>query len=271
MSVAQPISDELVANQVRFDINANSEPAARSAWATAGRSSEIKIDARYKVLNSTAPGDSRAFYASLIIGLLAVTCGAVWFILHGSAPRSVLASAGAPSENRHPDINAVSPSLKQSSNAPSDRNAASPSLVQSSNLPSDRIADTQNGDRLQYHDTINHEAAGDAIAEVLKASSSSTLSLSSSKHSTAIQRPRVTAEGLRTPTKRTATPETRPTTIPGWMLREVTNGTAVLEGPNGIWRVTVGQTVSGVGRVDSIVRWGNRWIVTTSKGLISTP
>jgi hypothetical protein len=66
-------------------------------------------------------------------------------------------------------------------------------------------------------------------------------------------------------------PETRPTTIPGWMLREVVNGTAVLQGPNGVWRVTRGDTVPGVGRVDSIVRWGNRWIVATSKGLISTP
>jgi hypothetical protein len=66
-------------------------------------------------------------------------------------------------------------------------------------------------------------------------------------------------------------PETRPTTIPGWMLREVVNGTAVLQGPNGILRVTRGDTVPGVGRVDSIVRWGNRWIVATSTGLISTP
>ena len=31
-----------------------------------------------------------------------------------------------------------------------------------------------------------------------------------------------------------------------------------------------GDTVPGVGRVDSIVRWGNRWIVATSRGLIST-
>jgi hypothetical protein len=66
-------------------------------------------------------------------------------------------------------------------------------------------------------------------------------------------------------------PETRPTTIPGWMLREVVNGTAVLQGPNGVWRVARGDTVPGVGRVDSIVRWGNRWIVATSMGLISTP
>ena len=33
------------------------------------------------------------------------------------------------------------------------------------------------------------------------------------------------------------------------MLREVTNGTAVLEGPNGIWTVKRGDMVPGVGRV----------------------
>jgi len=66
-------------------------------------------------------------------------------------------------------------------------------------------------------------------------------------------------------------PETRVTTIEGWMLREVNNGAAVLEGPNGIWTARQGDTVPGVGRVDSIVRWGERWIVATSGGLISTP
>jgi hypothetical protein len=71
--------------------------------------------------------------------------------------------------------------------------------------------------------------------------------------------------------KLTPVPETRPTTIEGWMLRGVTNGTAVLEGPNGIWRVKRGDTVPGVGRVESIVLWGKRWIVATSGGLISTP
>ena len=71
--------------------------------------------------------------------------------------------------------------------------------------------------------------------------------------------------------KRTPVPETRPTTIDGWMLREVTDGTAVLEGPNGTWTVRRGDTVPGVGRVESIVLWGKRWIVATSKGLISTP
>ncbi|MGB8894713.1 MAG: hypothetical protein WCD13_10485 [Pseudolabrys sp.] len=71
---------------------------------------------------------------------------------------------------------------------------------------------------------------------------------------------------LQTPEKLTPTPETRPTAIANWMLREVIDGTAVLQGPNGIWRVTRGDTVPGLGRVNAIVRWGNRWIVATSRG-----
>jgi hypothetical protein len=66
-------------------------------------------------------------------------------------------------------------------------------------------------------------------------------------------------------------PETKPTTIAGWALVEVVGGTAVVQGPSGVWRVTRGDTVPGIGKVDSIVRWGNRWIVATSSGLISTP
>jgi hypothetical protein len=77
-------------------------------------------------------------------------------------------------------------------------------------------------------------------------------------------------ERTKVPTKPAPVPETRPTTIEGWTIREVNGGTAVLEGPNGVWKATRGDTVPGVGKIDSIVRWGNRWIVATSKGLIST-
>ena len=67
-----------------------------------------------------------------------------------------------------------------------------------------------------------------------------------------------------------AMPETRPTTIEGWTIREVIGNTVVLHGPDGVWRATQGDTVPGVGRIDSIVRWGSRWIVATTRGLIST-
>ena len=66
-------------------------------------------------------------------------------------------------------------------------------------------------------------------------------------------------------------PETPPTTIPGWIVHEVANGTAVVQGPNGTFRVARGDVLPGAGKVESIVRWGNRWIVATNRGLISTP
>lgn len=66
-------------------------------------------------------------------------------------------------------------------------------------------------------------------------------------------------------------PETRPTTIEGWAVLDVRGGTAVLEGPDGVRMAARGDVVAGIGRIDSIVRWGNRWIVATARGLISTP
>jgi hypothetical protein len=65
-------------------------------------------------------------------------------------------------------------------------------------------------------------------------------------------------------------PDTRPTTIEGWTVRNVSGRTAVLQGPDGTRKVSVGEIVPGAGRIDAIVRWGNRWIVATSKGLITT-
>ena len=66
-------------------------------------------------------------------------------------------------------------------------------------------------------------------------------------------------------------PETKPGTIEGWTVQEVDGGTAVLEGPSGQWRAISGDTVPGLGKINSIVHWGSRWIVATSKGLVSTP
>ena len=67
-----------------------------------------------------------------------------------------------------------------------------------------------------------------------------------------------------------APPETRPTTIPGWTVVDVRDGTAVLEGPDGIRMAARGDAIPGLGRIESIVRWGNRWIVATANGLIAT-
>ena len=69
----------------------------------------------------------------------------------------------------------------------------------------------------------------------------------------------------------TTLPEMGPTPLEGWSLREVTAGIAVLEGPTGIWRVTPGDTLPGVGKVESYIRSNGQWIVATSSGLISMP
>lgn len=69
----------------------------------------------------------------------------------------------------------------------------------------------------------------------------------------------------------TPAPDTRPTTIEGWTVLDVRGGTAVLAGPDGVRMAMRGDTVPSVGRIDSIVRWGNRWIVATDRGLIATP
>jgi hypothetical protein len=68
-----------------------------------------------------------------------------------------------------------------------------------------------------------------------------------------------------------AFPDTRPTTVSGWTIRSVTDGIAVLEGPYGTWKAARGDLVPGLGKVDSIVLWGNRWIVATTRGLVTTP
>ena len=67
-----------------------------------------------------------------------------------------------------------------------------------------------------------------------------------------------------------APPETRPATIPGWTVVDVRDGTAVLEGPDGIRMAARGDSIPGLGRVESIVRWGNRWVIATASGLIAT-
>jgi hypothetical protein len=119
-------------------------------------------------------------------------------------------------------------------------------------------------------------AASEATAAPNKDEPSAATQVESSNHSAAPNRnehPKETSFSLppEPQPKLVPVPETPPTTIPGWIVREVADGRAVVQGPNGIWRVGRGDVLPGAGRVDSIVRWGHRWIVATNRGLISTP
>jgi hypothetical protein len=57
-------------------------------------------------------------------------------------------------------------------------------------------------------------------------------------------------------------------TVEGWVLHNVANGGALIEGRQGIYQVYAGDPVPGLGRVDAIRRQDGRWVVVTSKGLV---
>jgi hypothetical protein len=57
-------------------------------------------------------------------------------------------------------------------------------------------------------------------------------------------------------------------TVEGWVLRDVADGGAVIEGRRGAFEVFAGDTIPGLGRVEAIRRQDGRWVVVTSKGLI---
>ena len=167
-----------------------------------------------------------------------------------------------------------------------DSNAASSSLPNQILNSWARIPDSKEEDPLRIRGGTSPEMDRQVTAEARNSSKLSSSSVSSrakpsfapsgpsaSEHSMVAQQhaTSITAEDLPTRAKLPSMPETRPETIEGWTLREVINGTAILQGPTGIWRAKRGDTVSGVGRVESIVFWGNRWIVATTRGLISTP
>jgi hypothetical protein len=57
-------------------------------------------------------------------------------------------------------------------------------------------------------------------------------------------------------------------TVEGWVLRDVANGSALIEGRRGMYEVYAGDPIPGLGRVDAIRRQDGRWVVVTSKGLI---
>jgi hypothetical protein len=57
-------------------------------------------------------------------------------------------------------------------------------------------------------------------------------------------------------------------TVEGWVLRDVANGSALIEGRQGIFEVYAGDQIPGLGRVDAVRKQDGHWVVITSRGLI---
>ena len=58
--------------------------------------------------------------------------------------------------------------------------------------------------------------------------------------------------------------------VDGWVLRQVFDGFALIEGINGrLFEVAPGSNIPGVGRVETIRRHEGQWVVVTPKGVIT--
>jgi hypothetical protein len=57
-------------------------------------------------------------------------------------------------------------------------------------------------------------------------------------------------------------------TVEGWLLHDVADGGALIEGRQGVFEVYAGDPVPGLGRVEAIRRQDGRWVVVTTRGLI---
>ena len=130
--------------------------------------------------------------------------------------------------------------------------------------PSPRISEARSSGRIEG--ARKTASASDSPAIVGSIPKPSALLPAGARPSTG---PSAAALAMRQPV--VAAPETRPATIPGWTVVDVRDGTAVLEGPDGIRMAARGDTVPGLGRVESIVRWGSRWVIATASGLVATP
>ncbi|MHB8884246.1 MAG: hypothetical protein ACYC5H_03980 [Methylovirgula sp.] len=70
--------------------------------------------------------------------------------------------------------------------------------------------------------------------------------------------------GLATETKK------RPHFLSNWVVRDVYQGVALVEGPAGAIEVTRGELIPGAGRVEAIERKNGGWIVVTSRGVMGS-
>jgi len=54
-----------------------------------------------------------------------------------------------------------------------------------------------------------------------------------------------------------------------WVVRDVYEGVALIEGPYGALEVTRGETIPGAGMVEAIEHRGNGWVVITNRGMLA--
>lgn len=61
-----------------------------------------------------------------------------------------------------------------------------------------------------------------------------------------------------------------PPIVQGWFVRDARAGQVLVEGRGELYQVVLGAPLPGLGRVEAIKRQDGRWIVVTSKGIITS-
>ena len=243
----QPIDEDLEARKFA-NLQARREPDLNR---TSARSHDIKIDDSQRVF-VLPTSDGLGARAGIVAGALIIASGLTWLVISALPSPFVSASVGRSSGG----LNSSAP-IPASNKG--DRRLSPNAFIHEEVPASSRETAVAVAPREPKHSSDTQRQA-DSIRKLSKDAEQQPTSVGPN------------ARDLQAPVKLAPVPETRPTTIEGWTLRDVMNGTAVLDGPNGsTWRVTRGDTVPGVGRIESIFRWGDRLMVATSTGLISTP
>ena len=230
---------------------APNEPSCeRPAWGD-----DIKIYDPEKLAGLASSSGAQVRRAAIIAGTLSLSVGLAWIgwnSLHSGGDVPSSASVDQKPASSAPSVGSDHPMSTQSASV-----GETPQQPIQSVLREGRIDSPVSGlsDRHDSTQSTVQPMGRSKATEVVQQKNPSALS-------TVRNKPK---------THPTPFPETKPTTIDGWVIREVANGRAVLQGPDGVWKVARGDSVPGLGTIDSIVLWGNRWIVATSRGLITTP
>lgn len=117
----------------------------------------------------------------------------------------------------------------------------------------------------RLHETLDKQHAAVApAASPVAASSTSAPSVTGSIPTAAAQTAATAPVPLPAPKPVVA----RLPAVEGWVLRDITDGGALIEGRGGLYEVYAGDPVPGLGRVDAIRKQDGRWVVVTSRGLI---
>ena len=217
---------------------------------------QIRIDGGERLSPSPAQGTHAGLVLGAILGILGMGTILGWLSLErGASPRAVPAIRSSVAV---PDSNIASLPEKPRSVPDKPRETAVRAL-DTDKLNKDKIASLIAGAPARRADAV--QAAPQRPARISP----------TAQHATGSLPPTAVDRAAAPSAKAMPFPETRPVTVEGWTVLDVVGKTAILEGPDGVRRVARGESVPGLGRVLTIVRWGGRWIVATSRGLVSTP